>query len=258
MKILFNGRAIIVGLEEVKLDDFPDLKIIGCNMTSCEHLPLEEMKKQGIKLISLKDYPAFMSTIFSTAEHTMGLILALMRNYKTALNYPYKERDFYKGHILVGKTILLVGGNGRVGRQVRDRAKAFGMKVLIYEKNEPIENLCNDLSKADIISLHIPLENNYNFFTKAYFEIMKPSACIVNTSRDKVIQKGALVWALENKIISGAAVDFCEDEELVEWSKTHNNLILTPHIGGNTHEDRQKTEDFITNQCLLYLNENQS
>lgn len=250
MKILHEGKAIIVGLEEVNLDDFPSLRVIGCNMTSCEHLPLEEMKKRGIKLISLKDFPNFLrKTIFSTAEHTIGLIIALLRNYKITLNAPYKEREEYKGHTLFGKTITLFGGNGRIGSQVSDRLKAFGMDVWRVNKNE----IPQFVLSADIISLHIPLEGNVGFFTKEMFSKMKPTSLLINTSRDRIIEKGALIWALSNHIISGAAIDFTEDTELLEYAKTHHNLILTPHLGGATYEDLERTANFIEKQVGLYL-----
>lgn len=156
MKII-SENAIVIGLEKIDLNDFPNLKVIGCNMTSCEHLPLEEMERRGIKLISLKDYPTFLSTITSTAEHTIGLVIALLRNYKIALNAPYKDREEYKGHTLAGKTLLVIG-RGRVGKQVIKIATAFGMGVLSYDITDRADDLLNLIKRADIISIHIPLE----------------------------------------------------------------------------------------------------
>src|SRR3990167_1877040 len=112
MKIIENGKGIIIGLETITgktLNQFPDLKVIGCNMTGTEHLPWKEIKKRDIKVISLKGHDFFLSTITSTAEHTLGLIIALLRNYKTALNAPYKDRDEYKGHTLNEKVLGIIG-----------------------------------------------------------------------------------------------------------------------------------------------------
>lgn len=252
-----SDEKIVVGLEKLDLSKFPNLKVVGCNMTSCEHLPLKEMEEKGITLISLKDFPIFLSKIYSTAEHTIGLILTLLRNYKTALNYPYKEREFYQGHTLNGKTLGIIG-YGRIGKQVKQIAESFGMKVITFDCLEGISHrflvgdLDNLLKESDIITIHIPLSGNEGFFTKDMFKKMKPTAYLINTSRDGVIEKGALIWALENGKISGAGIDFIDDEDLVVFSKTHNNLILTPHIGGNTYEDREKTEQFIINQINNY------
>ena len=121
MKSLGNGKALIIGVEEVNgkaLGKFPYLKVIGVPMTGLDHLPWKEIKKRNIKVISLKDYPIFLSTITSTAEHTMGLILALVRNYRTALNPPYKDREEYKGHTLSDKVLGIIG-YGRIGKQLK-------------------------------------------------------------------------------------------------------------------------------------------
>lgn len=260
MKILHDGQAVILGLEKINLDDFPDLQVIGCNMTGTDHLPIKEMERRGIKLISLKGETEFLKEITSTAEHTIGLIIALLRNYKTALNGPYEDRGIYKGHTLKGKT-LGIAGYGRVGKQIAEIGKVLGMRVVIYEPYLMDWNthdwalgpaaLCKE---SNILSLHIPLPGNEGFFTRAMFQQMKPTAYLINTSRDGVIEKGALKWALENKIIAGAAVDFTDDEELVHYARDHDNLILTPHIGGCTYEDMEKTEEFITNKVEEYIN----
>lgn len=259
MRILHNGKAILIKDEQINLDDFPNLKVIGCPMTGLDHLPLKEIEKRGIKVISLgtignrdSETEAFLASITSTAEHTIGLILALARNYKTALNAPYKDRDAYKGHRLNGKTLGIIG-LGRVGRQVAHIATALGLKIVFWEPYMATSFLDDLVAQSDIVSLHIPLSGNEGFFTNKMFQQMKPTAYLINTSRDKVIQRGALRWALINKIIAGAAVDFIDDRSLIEYAGARDNLILTNHIGGVTYEDHQKTEEFIINQINNYL-----
>lgn len=254
MKILFNGKAIVVGIENLDLDNFPHLKVVGCNATSCEHLPLEEMEKRGIQLISLKDYPDFMKEITSTAEHTFGLILALLRNYKEALNGPYKRRDYYMGYTLKGKTVGIVG-YGRIGTMIAEYLGAFGMHARLYDSrgSGAIESIWE---AADIITVHIPLNGNEGFFTKEMFSQMKKTAYFINTSRSGIVENDALLWALTSGTIQGAAVDFVDDPALAKYAETHHNLILTNHIGGCTVEDREKTEQFITNKTLEYVTKN--
>ena len=256
MKQLSN-KAIVIGLEKINLNDYPDLKVLGVNCTGLDHLPWEQIKERDIQVISLKDYPTFLKTISSTAEHTIGLIIALMRNYKTALNAPYKDREEYKGHTLNGKTLGIIG-YGRIGRQVKHIAEAFGMKVIWVdsEVQQVPHTLFDLLRESDVVSLHIPLNFNENFFTTIMFQAMKPTAYLINTSRDAVIEKGALLWALENKIIAGAGVDFLDSPELLDYSLKNNNLILTNHISGNTFEDRIKTENFIIKMVENYLTDN--
>ena len=245
MKIL-NDKAIVIGLEKINLNDFPKLEVLGVNTTGLDHLPWKEIHKRNIKVISLKGETEFLKDITSTAEHTIGLMIALSRGYHKALNT--NERTI--GHTLSGKTLGIVG-YGRIGKQVKKIAKALGMKVITCEKNfKKLEKL---LKKSDIVSIHIPLEENEGFFTRIMFQKMKPSAYLINTSRDKVIEEGALIWALENDIIAGAGIDFIDDEKLVNYSKLHDDLILTNHIGGATIEDRKKTKDFIIKKVLNYL-----
>ena len=259
--MLYDGQAIIVGFEKFNLSDYTDLKVLGCNATSIEHLPLEECKKRGIKVISLQGETKFLRGITSTAEHTIGLIIALLRNYKTALNGPYKDREEYKGYTLAGKTLGIIG-YGRVGKQVEKIEWALGLHTVIYELNMDfkisdwalsLEGLC---MSSDIVSLHIPLEGNEGFLTKEIFKLMKPTAYFINTSRSKIVEDGALLWALENKIIAGAAVDFIDDPGLMEYAIKNNNLILTNHIGGCTFEDMERTETFITQKIEDYLKNN--
>ena len=254
MKLIHNGKGVIVGCETVRPEDLEGVEVIGCNMTGTEHLPWDEINRQDIKVISLKEYPEFLKEITSTAEHTLGLIVALMRNYKMALNGPYREREAYRGHTLKGKTLGVIG-HGRIGRQM-ERIAVGGLQMqFVYNdyyrcngrlhEDRTLEAL---LRESDIVSLHIPLPDNFGFFTKAMFQQMKPTAYLINTSRDGVIEKGALRWALENKVIAGAAIDFIDDPELVEYARTHDNLILTNHIGGCTHGDMERTEAFIVDK----------
>lgn len=250
---IINEKAIVVGFEEIDFDKFPNLKVVGCNATSTEHID-DECAKRGIKVISLRGETEFLNTITSTAEHTMGLILALSRNYKASLNTQYyKDRDLYKGHTLSGKSLLLIGGDGRIGRQVQKMAKAFGMQVAIYEKHQPVEQLHELLQFSDVVSVHIPLLGNEGFFQKGYFSLMKPTSFFINTSRLGIVESGALLWALKYDIIFKSAVDFTDDLELVKYAKTHDNLILTPHCGGNTFEDRERTEEFIIMKVNQHL-----
>lgn len=255
MKVLHNGQAIIIRLDKIDkefLDAHPDLKVIGAPTTGLDHIDLEECAKRNIKVMSLRGQQLFLKYITSTTEHTVGLIIALLRNYKTALNGPYQDREEYKGHTLSDKVLGIIGF-GRVGKQVKKAAVGLSMTVITHDLEEYY--LQNLLEESDIVTLHIPLLGNEGYFTKDMFQLMKPNACLINTSRDKIIEKGALLWALENKIIAGAAVDFIEDGNLVEYARTHDNLILTNHLGGCTEEDMQKTEEHIINLVNNYLHE---
>lgn len=248
-----SDKAILVGFEDFELPE--GVEVIGCNATSTEHL--DKYREMGIKVVDLKGETEFLNSITSTVEHTIGLMLALARNYKRGLHGPYKERDEYRGHTLAGKTLGIIG-RGRIGRQVEKISKALGMKVWALDGNSSrgkyLRWLEKILSMSDFVSLHIPLRGNEGFFTKDMFKQMRPSSYFINTSRGGIVESGALQWALENMQIAGAAVDFIDDLNLLEYEKEHDNLILTNHLGGNTYEDREKTEQFIINKVIKCLN----
>lgn len=261
MKILHNGKAIIVGTEVVNIDNLPNLEVIGCNMTGTDHLPWKKIEERGIKVISLQGETKFLNSITSTAEHTIGLMIALLRNYNRAFN-SLKAREKYKGNILRGKTLGLIGF-GRVGRQVYKMARALGMKVVAYDTKSRMDKLFEAiagssylhevLAQSDVVSIHIPLDGNEGFFDDRMFEKMKPTACLINTSRSKIVDTKSLLWALKNGIIKAAAVDFTDDSELVKYIKFSQNLILTNHLGGCTFEDMELTENFIIKKVNEYL-----
>jgi len=276
MEVKHNGQSLFIKDEKIDaqvLNLYNNLKVIGCPMTGLDHIDLEECKKRGIKVISLQGETEFLKDVTSTAEHTIGLMIALMRNYKTALNAPYKHRDQYMGHRLSGKKLLLIGGEGRVGSQVREIAEGLRMKVytidIAFKENRFLlwlgkklgfdENnlfIYTALSQADIVSIHIPLAGNEGFFTREMFEQMKNTVYFINTSRSKILAEGALIQALEQGFIAGAAVDFIDDPNLKQYAATHNNLVLTPHLGGVTIEDRKKTDQFIQEKVEKYVKEN--
>jgi len=255
MQLLHKGKAAIVGFEDFDLPE--SVEVIGCNATSTEHL--DKYREKGIKVLDLKGETEFLSTVTSTAEHTIGLIIALARNYKTALHSPYKDRDFYKGHTLRGKTLGIIG-LGRVGKQMTLYAHTLLMRVAYAERGDYVKGISESapryvdlLQRSDFVTLHIPLEGNEGFFTLEMFHQMKKTAYLINTSRSGIIKDGELLWALENNLIAGAAIDFTDDEELLEYEKENDNLILTNHLGGNTEEDRKRTEDFIISKIDKYF-----
>ena len=249
------SESLIVGVETVDkalLDTMPNLKVIGSHTTGIDHIDQAECERRGIKILSLQGETEFLEDITSTSEHTIGLIIALARNYKTALSGASYNRMEYLGNKLAGKTLGIIG-YGRIGQQVRQIAEAMGMNGHILDKGGNPDYL---LTESDYVSLHIPLEGNEGYFTRDMFAKMKLSAYLINTSRNNVIEKGALVDALTSDLIAGAAVDFVDDPALVAYAEQYSNLILTPHIGGCTIEDMATTRAFIENKITNYLKNN--
>ncbi|HHH27907.1 MAG TPA: hypothetical protein ENK57_06140, partial [Polyangiaceae bacterium] len=156
----------------------------------------------------------------------------------------------------------------RLGRIVGAYYSAFGMRVIGVDDGpfeddriEAAESLHALLAQADVVSLHVPLrETTTGLIGAAELSRMKPEAVLVNTSRGGVLDDEALLSALRAGTIAGAALDVVagepevgRDHPLVRYAAEHDNLIITPHIGGNTHESFDKTELFIAAKVLRAL-----
>ena len=265
----FDGVWIRLQLKVSKSDipKDPRCKYLVTATTGTDHIDVEAAEKAGIQVISLKGNTDFLKTITATAEHTLGLILALVRYipfaFESVRNGEW-NRDFFRGHELQGKTAGIVG-YGRLGRIVVNYLKVLGMRVIIYDPyvslvDSDIEqkaNLEELLREADLISVHVNLNSETeDLFDELRFAQMKPTAFLINTSRGAVVNERALLDALKRGHIAGAALDvLCgepninEQHPLVDYAVSQNNLILTPHIGGATYESMQKCEIYLAD-CI--------
>lgn len=248
----------------------PKLKFILTPTTGLDHIDLNYIEKFGIKVISLKGEQTFLDTIPSTAEHSMTLILALMRKLIPAHQHVLKygwERQAFRGHNLKGKKIGILGF-GRIGHQIAEYALAFGMKVSAYDpcsnyknekvdfKNDPIELF----SDCDIIGIHIPMnEENRNFVSMELLNSSKKGLILINTSRGGVWNEEAVADCIVNGTLSAVATDVIDNEmdpelrkksKLIELAKVGYPVIITPHIGGATFESMHETEEFIAQKFV--------
>ncbi|PIR66422.1 MAG: hypothetical protein COU51_04030 [Parcubacteria group bacterium CG10_big_fil_rev_8_21_14_0_10_36_14] len=258
------------------LDAAEDLKIIACPTTGLDHIDMKEAGKHGVQVASLKGETEFLNTITATAELSWGLFLALIRHIPDAYESVKKEnwdRDSFKGIELRGKTLGIIGF-GRLGKIIAQYGNAFFMNVVAYDpyvNQEEIERGAAEsaifeelLSRADFISVHVPLdEETVDLIGEREFKMMKESAYLVNTSRGKIINESALLNALKAKKIAGAGLDVMAEETaggeflkgnlLLEYTKSHNNLIIVPHIGGATYDSMKNTEIFIAEKVKKIL-----
>jgi D-3-phosphoglycerate dehydrogenase len=226
-----------------------DLVVSGT--TGTDHLDVRD-----IPLISLKGDAEFLQGVFATAEMTLALMLALLRHIPQAhadVLAGRWEREKWRGSELHGKTVGIVG-HGRVGKQVEAMLQGFGVEILTHDKTYPDIEAYNPkqlrilLQHSDIITVHVPLnDSTRGMFGYEQFCLMKPTAYFINTSRGAVVDEDGSLRALREGKIAGAALDVVCDEPnvnpaLLEYARTHDNLIITPHLGGNTHESRRKTQ----------------
>jgi D-3-phosphoglycerate dehydrogenase len=254
----------------------PRLKIIVTPTTGLNHIDLNEAHQRGIKVLSLQGETEFLNDIRATAEHTVGLMLSLLRRVPSAVVDVKKggwDRDRFKGRELFGKTIGIVG-YGRLGRIVAKYLRAFDAMILVADPHIDQRTLGSDifatplddlLQESHIVSLHVNLsEATRSFFGKEQFLKMKPGAWFINTARGELIDEMALLEALRSQHLAGAALDvLCgelqnvmENHPLVSYARKHENLLITPHIGGCTVESMEKTEVFMARKlCGIRLEE---
>lgn len=252
------------------------MKAIVTTTTGLDHIDLEAARKRRIAVLSLRGEREFLDTVTATAEHTWGLLLALIRRIPAAHASAVAgqwERDQFRGRELKGRTLGVVG-YGRLGRMVARYGLAFGMQVLAYDRSDlntevgvtwvPLEHL---LETADCVTLHLPLnETTRCMFGRAEFARMRHGVWFLNTSRGGLIDDEALLAALETGRLGGAALDVLNGEpdlagattrSLLDYASRHDNLIITPHIGGATTESMESTEIFMAQKLKHWVSEQQ-
>jgi len=242
---------------------------IATSVTGLDHVDLAACNRNNIRVISLKGATDFLKGVRATAEHTMALMLCIIRNIVPAANHVSSNqfnRNAFKGTELYQKTLGIIG-YGRLGKIVAEYAIAFDMKICCFEIDESKHIQHNKiqfceldtlLTESDIISVHIDLnEGNEGFINKEFFSKIKKGAFLINTSRGNLVIEEDLVDALKSGQLAGAALDVVRNEPEIQFSDTlyhyhkqHNNLIITPHIGGLTLESSEKTEAYIIDQII--------
>ena len=229
------------------LDNLPKLKYIMTSGMRNNSIDLEVTKKRGIVVCGteINSNP--------TAEITWALILGLLRNVKQEIDNMFQ--GYWQNTIgfeLKGKRIGLIG-LGKIGTQVANIAKAFGMEVSAWSENLNLSN-ANDLGvlpmskddllkTSDILSIHVVMGDRYkNLITQKEFQIMKKTSILINTSRGPIVNESDLIEALQNDTIAGAGLDVFDKEPLPQDHKLRflNNALLFPHLGYVTFENYSK------------------
>jgi glyoxylate reductase len=180
--------------------------------------------------------------------------------------FPGAQSMHLMGAGVWGKTIGLVGGGGRIGKAVAQRAHGFSMRTLYWgprrspERDErelelvyaPLDTL---LAESDFVSVHAPLKpETVHLIGARELALMKPTAFLVNTARGPIVDEKALVDALLGKRIAGAALDVFEHEPRVEEALlTMSNVVLTPHLGSAVVETREAIANIVVDNIEAVL-----
>ena len=261
----------------LSIDNKKDIrcKYIVCPVTGTNHISNDFLEKNGINLISLKGESTFLKEITPTAEHTVFLTLALIRNAFKAIDDVKNgnwNRDEHRGNELKGKTVGIIG-YGRLGEMTAKIFSAFNCKIRVYDPYSSnkvnqdyfVSQDIQDVFKlCDIISVHVDLNSGTNGFIDENLLKYCENTFLINTSRGEVLNEADIIKALDEGRLKGFAADVIENESINYQKsllfknnlKSKNNIILTPHIGGNTYESFNKTEDFVYKKLINQIKSN--
>lgn len=272
-----NADIIIVRFKQkvngAVLKKFPQLKIIFTATTGTDHIDVSLCNARNIIIWCLKPFTDFLRTIPSTAEHTIALMLSLVRNvpkaHQSVLSGTW-NRDLFFGSQLKNKTLGIIG-LGRTGSLVAKFAAAFGMSVVYYDpyvngtnQYQKVNKLNELLQQSDIVSLHVHLNKSTELLlNNNNCSYIKPGAYIINTSRGKIVDESLMVKLLEAGILKGMASDvisnehgWLQDSALYQGAQRGLNIILTPHIGGATLDALHDCEFFLAKQLVHWVDSN--
>ncbi|MDA0891548.1 MAG: NAD(P)-dependent oxidoreductase [Proteobacteria bacterium] len=255
-------------------DHAPSLRVIVSATTGLNHIDVAAAQARNIKVLCLKGEREFLDSITATAEHTWGLLLALVRHIPTAVQHVRDagwDRDCFKGCQLSGLTLGIVG-LGRLGTMVAEYGQVFRMRVVAYDighvaQADHVEMLTlpDLLASSDVVCL-LPSyqESSHQLLGRREFAQMKAGAVLLNTSRGEVIDEAALLHALRCGSLAGAALDLLAGEAkrggdwlsshpLVEFARSSDRLLITPHIGGATYDSLRQAETFMARKLAAHL-----
>lgn len=262
-----------IPLDKNFLENAQNLKFIARVGAGMENIDLETAKNLGISLINSPE-----GNRDAVAEHVVAMLLILMNRLFIAseeVKNGIWKREENRGDELLGKTFGIIG-YGNMGKATAKRLSGFGVEVIFHDilpnlEDEFAKQVCLEelQERADILSLHIPLDASTEYLVDENFiSKMKKNFYLVNTARGKNVKTSALVDALKSGKVKAAALDVLEYEkssfenldistslstrnkEDLQFLLDSEQVIVTPHIAGWTHQSKEKLAQFIVDKIV--------
>ena len=256
-----------LSLGEPQLSDAPDVKLIAIAATGSDCVDLDYCRRREITVCNVRGY-----AVNSVPEHVLMMILALRRNL-LAYRRDVQDRKWQQSkqfcllthplHDIKGSTMGIIG-HGSIGKSMAQLAEAVGMRVLISEhKNATLiragrTSFDEVLAQGDVVSLHCPLtDETRELFGRREFEMMKRNALLINSARGALVRDEALIEALREGLIAGAAIDVLREEPPRDGSPLLNldlpNFIVTPHVAWASDEAVQRLADQVIDNLEVFV-----
>lgn len=244
------------------------VKYISTRSIGFNHIDIQAAGQLGMAVGTVAYSPG------SVADYTVMLMLMLLRGTKSVLRGTQKQNyclNDCRGKELQDLTVGVLG-TGRIGQAVMERLEGFGCKVLAYDRNHKAGanyvSFCELLKSSDIVTLHVPLaEDTRHMIGREQLEMMKREALLINTARGALVDTAALVAALKEQKIGGAALDVLEGEEGIFYHECTQktighpylsalqkmpNVIVTPHTAYHTDRVLVDTVSNTIRNCLNF------
>ncbi len=245
------------------------LKFVARAGAGVDNIDAAALQERGIHLISANE-----GNSQAVGEHALGMLLGLMRNIVRGDRQVRDKvwlREANRGEEINGKTVGIIG-YGNMGQSFARVLGGLGCRVLAYDRFAPEKvsapaipaTLAELQAEADIVSLHIPyIPENVHFADATFFSSFSKRIWFLNTSRGEVVDQAALVQHLRDEKIKGAALDVLENEKLstltpaevanFNFLASAENVVLTPHIAGWTHESYEKINQVLVEKIAKLL-----
>ncbi len=238
----------------------PNLRYIDVAFTGVDHVPMALVKEKGIALSNASGYATD-----AVAELAIAMTIDRLRHIE---ELEVRARDGQtkagiRGNLLKGKTVGIVGC-GAIGKQTARLFKAFGCKILGYNRSEvkdPVIDQQVDLDtlmkESDVVSVHVPLtDQTRHLIDKEHLEMMKPSAILINTARGPVVDEDALAQLLEQGKLAGAGIDVFDKEPPLDPNLpilNAPNTTVTPHMGFDSVESMEMRFEIVFDNLYGWL-----